>query len=174
MNARAIATGLLLAATYVSAAAAAQVRPDLSGTWVLDRAGGNMPRRAVKALESGARRPITVAIVQTSTTFTITRTVDGRRVRAAFPLNGRRASQPTPEGTMTSRAAFRGRELVIRGERPFSGTFGTRQVPFVQVHELSRDGSRMTVTLTLDTPLGEKTRRVVLRRGSTAPPRERG
>ncbi len=169
MNARAIATGLFAAATLACVAAAAQATPDLSGTWVVERADGNLPRRAIRALESGAPQPITVAIAQTSTTFTITRTVEGRRVHAAFPLDGRRATQPTPQGTMTSRAAFRGRDLVIRGERPFSGPFGDRQVPFVQVHTLSSDGSRMTVTLTLDTPLGKKTRRVVFRRAPVTP-----
>jgi hypothetical protein len=147
-------------------AGATQVRPvpDLSGVWVLERAEGNLPDRAVAALGAGTDLPVRLAIAQSADELSISRQVDGRQYVNVFPLDGADARQETPQGAMTSRARWNGSTLVIEGTRPFPWVFGTRQVRFTQQHRVNATDGTMTVEVVLQTPRGPRNRIAVFRR----------
>jgi hypothetical protein len=144
----------------------AQVRPvpDLSGVWVLERAEGNLPDRAVAALGAGTEPPVRLAIVQSAGELSISRHVDGRQYVNVFPLDGAEARQDTPQGTMKSRARWEEATLVIEGTRPFPWVLGTRQVRFTQQHRLNAADGTMTVEVVLQTPRGPRNRTAIFRR----------
>jgi hypothetical protein len=138
--------------------------PDLSGVWVLDRAEGNLPDRAVAALGAGTEPPVRLTIAQSAGELSISRHVDGRQYVNVFPLDGAEARQATPQGTMKSRARWDEATLVIEGTRPFPWVFGTRQVRFTQQHRVNATDGTMTVEVVLQTPRGPRNRIAVFRR----------
>jgi hypothetical protein len=151
-----------------AAAGAAQEppRPDFSGTWVLESAGGDLPERAVKALTKGAPQPITLVIVQSASTLQVSRETDRGTVTAVYPLDGSETIQRTPHGESKSRTRWQERSLVSTGSRPLPGPFpmGTRTVAFTETRTLSNDGSRLTVEIAFKTPRGVRTRTATFRR----------
>jgi hypothetical protein len=138
--------------------------PDLSGTWVLERAEGNLPERAVAALGAGSEPPVTLAIAQSATELSISRDIDGRRSVNVFPLTGAEARQDTPHGPMKSRARWDQSRLIIEGTRPLPWVLGTRQVRFTQQHRVNAEDGTMTVEVVLQTPRGPRNRIAVFRR----------
>jgi hypothetical protein len=154
----------LLAMSAPPAARAQDSPPDFSGTWVLERAEGDLPERAANALAKGSRQPMTLVIVQSATELQVTRETDRGRVTASYPLDGTNATQATPHGSMTSRTRWDVPSLVTSGTRPLPGPLGTRSVEFIETRTLSGDGDRLTVEVRLKTPRGEKTRIATFRR----------
>lgn len=157
----------LLAATVVATAAtAAQApRPDFSGIWVLERADGDLPERAVRQLVGGSAERLTLTMTQDETKLTIVRPGKAGPVVLVFPLDGTETAQRTPHGILTSTTRWSARNaLVSSGTRPFPGPFGTKTVSYTEERILSDAGQRLTVTLTVNTPRGTRRRAAVFRR----------
>jgi hypothetical protein len=152
-------------------AALAQVQSSgFSGTWVVQRAEGDLPERAVKALTKGSQEPITLTIAETPTELKVSRRVKDGSVTLVFALGGAEQTQETPYGTMTSRTVRDGSSIVTTGKRPLPGPFpiGTRHVEFTETRSLSADGTGLTIHIEFKTPRGVKTRTVTFRKDPSA------
>src|SRR5262245_8887545 len=138
-----------LVATFVIAALsgpAAQARPDLSGTWVLD-----FDKSGPEVAGNGADVPFPGQMVVTQSTadLSVRRTsVRHAPFAAAYKLDGSKVNVEAPAGiTETGEARFDAATLVIRSRRSFPSPAGDAVVEFTEVWSVN--GNVLTVKKTM-------------------------
>ena len=140
------ATLVMLALAAAPRLAAAQARPDLSGTWML-----NFEKSGPDVAGNGAAVPFPSQLIVSQSPGELS--VKGSSVRqnaftAAYKLDGSRVTVAAPSGiTETAEAKFEGDTLVIKSRRSFSSPAGETVVEFTEVW--SRGGNVLTVKKTM-------------------------
>lgn len=164
----------------------AQALTDFSGTWAIDKAKSDKPRRPTgQAVEGRApeglnRRSapgapggggdqrelpdITETIEQTAEAIHIQSTEGSNRT---YTFDGAPVTMRGPAGgEMTSILKWKGKDLVIQSEEPIQTNIGKAKIEIRETRKLSKDGNVMTVETTVSTPNGNvATKRVFNKAG---------
>lgn len=145
----------------------AGAQPTLAGIWRLGETRGELPRQAARALEgntaSGAS--VTIRIQQTEAAVTVRRLDDPAPLLRVMSLATATIEHQVPDGgVLRARAEWRGRAIVATGHVAVRRGVVTRNVRFEEVWHLDESGRTLTVTTTLNTPLGVKHRTQVFAR----------
>ena len=169
-----IVTALFLITPFITAPVLAQAQNDFSGTWAIDKAKSDKPRRPRqealpdKASEGLGRRgappaarsggaelelpDITETIEQTAEDIHIRSTEGSNRT---YTFDGAPVTMRGPAGgEMTSALKWKGKDLVIESEEPIETSIGRAKIEIKEVRKLSKDGQVMTVETTVSTPNG--------------------
>jgi hypothetical protein len=125
---------------FGSVAAAAQTRPDFTGTWRLD------PTRSESALQGESIGPVTLQVTQTADEIRIGTVTPRTRSVETYPLNG----GDTPLSNGAGRARWFGELLVVDAVRDIRGVSVTTQ----QTRRMTADGSEMHVDNVLEVQHG--------------------
>jgi len=120
---------------FVGHVGVAQSRPNLSGTWSMDRARSESP------MYSDTAGPTTLAITQTDSELQMTRTRDGKTATITYRLDGR--PSVIPNGTATSH--WEGTALVTESVLTIQGQTVTAK----ETRRLSESGEEMLVDTVL-------------------------
>jgi hypothetical protein len=123
-------TAIIMLGT-TSALSIAQARPDLSGTWVMDR------ERSESAIQSEPIGPTTVAIVQSAEDMVLTITSGDQSGTVTYRFDGRPSA--IPGGSATSH--WEGNALVTEAVRTINGQTVTTK----ETRRLSSSGDEMIV-----------------------------
>jgi hypothetical protein len=154
-----------LAALLAPPALAAQDHPNLSGTWVLNRAKSTVTtQNRLQDPAEGEAQNLVLDIEQTAGQVTIT-----RRGGAAEPIvlafDGREIQSVGPRGgNLTSRSRWEGKVLVTESTREVTGKNGPYTVSTRDERSLSADGLVLTLKSVSRTPRGKFDRVLVFDR----------
>jgi len=137
--------------------AAAQAKPDFSGTWALDVAKSDMGMgRAGRA--ATAMRTVTLVLRQTKTQLSIERRAGDRPETAVYKLDGSESVNQLPNGgEVKSTTTWAGATLVTKSVTVIGGV----TVETNDVRSLSADGKVMTLDNTRHTGRGEVKQKLV-------------
>lgn len=147
----ALVTALLL---FTSAAmpAAAQKRPDFSGTWVEDESQRKSPYD--KASGSGVKAmggpPPDSVITQTPEQITIQRTLMSQTIRMTYDLTGKESVNRTGAQTHTTRSRWEGNKIVTEGSIYQITTQGERNWKLTEVRSMNPKGEMVLETTQVD------------------------
>ena len=156
-----LSIAVLLAATTL----VAQSHPDLSGTWVLNRAKSTVAAQGRPSEPAeGEAQSLVLDVEQTVSQVTITRR-GGAADLIVLAFDGREVQSKGPRGGLvTSRSRWEGTVLVTESSREVTGPKGTYTVSARDERSLSADGRTMTLKSVSKTPRGEFTRSLVFDR----------
>lgn len=152
MSGRILSVASLLTAVAVTTAAA-QAKPNFSGTWKLNMEKsemGGMGGGGGGGGMGGMMAPVT--ITQTETELVVERTTGDRVRKDTYYLDGRESTNPGFRGGESkSKARWEGNALVIET----TAMMGENQITTKMVRTLSADGKTMTVETTRPAQGGE-------------------
>ena len=167
--------GALLLALVVTAA---QAQPLFTGTWVLDRAQSQLPKRGQhgKGAPNAQAQPSEVKLIveQHGNTLKATRSVaHGAREHAmseTYVVDGSEQTETTHRGgTSVTKATLGGDRLVVNKThtRPAKEQGQpARTFSRDSVWTLSGDGRTLTIDTTMHTPRGDRTMKAVFNKAS--------
>jgi hypothetical protein len=161
-----ILTGLLLVGTV----AAAQAQPQLTGTWVLDRAQSQLPTHRGHAGPDAQAQPSDVKLLvqQQGNTMKATRMVARgnveRSVAVTYLTDGSEQSHAGRRGTVVTRAAYEGDRLVVNKTYTKKTEQGDKSMSRESIWTLSPDGKVLTIDTTMRSSRGERTMKAVFLR----------
>ncbi len=152
---------LAVAGLGIATASAQPAAPsNLAGAWTLQESTGNLPDQAVRAVdgvtESGG--PVAIRIEQTDASVTVRRLGSDATVLRVMVVAAPADAEAPRAGLPRLRAEWREGTLIARGDVTVKRGFLKRRVPFEERWQLDEAGSRLTVTMTLMTPLGARQR----------------
>ena len=132
----ALAAMLAVLGLAASHTTAAQAKPDLSGTWLL-----NFDKSGPEVAGNGADVPFPsqMIVTQSATELSVKRSsVRQAPFAAVYKLDGSRVTVEAPDGIKeTGEAKFDGATLVVTSRRSFSSPAGDMVVEFTEVWSLS-------------------------------------
>jgi hypothetical protein len=154
-----------IAALLATATLAAQDHPNLSGTWVLNRAKSTVTAEGRLAQPGeGEAQNLVIDIEQTAGEVTITRR-GGAADPIVLPFDGRESQAKGPRGGLvTSRSRWEGKVLVTESSREVTGPKGAYTVTSRDERTLDADGRTLTLKSVSRTPRGEAVRTLVFDR----------
>ena len=151
------------------ATAAAQGKPDFSGSWTFDEAKSDpAPARAGGGGGGGGGRgggrmggaPATaMTIKQTPAELSIDRTTAQGAQTAVYKLDGTESQNTIGMGPATSKAMWDGAKLVITTNQTVQGRGGEITIDSKDIYTV--DGKTLTIETTRTTPGGAQTRKLV-------------
>jgi len=153
---------LVTLAALLPATAMAQT-PDFSGTWKINMIKSDAPPQGRGGRQMDMSNMM-LTISQTAETITIAQSGTGQERSTTYYLDGRESTNRAQRGEMTSKSTWDGDKLVTEGSSTFEGPNGQMTMTMKEVRTLSKDGKTMTVTTTTDTPMGQRTRKMVFDR----------
>jgi hypothetical protein len=137
---------LLVVAIAIPRATAAQARPDLSGTWLL-----NFDKSGPEIAGNGADVPFPSQMIvkQSAAELSVARSsVRQAPFAAVYKLDGSRVAVEAPAGiTETAQARFDGTTLIVTSRRSFVSPAGETVVEFTEMWSLN--GNALTVKKTM-------------------------
>lgn len=153
--------------------AAAPAQPQLSGTWVLDRAQSQFPShegRGHGGPDAQAPPPeVKLRIEQQGNAVKVTRTMTmGTRERSmtdTYVADGSDQAHRGYRGNVVTRAAFEGDRLVVTVTQTRKGDQGDKTMSQHSTWSLSPDGRTLTIDTTMQSPSGERAMKTVYVRG---------
>lgn len=161
-----------LGAVVLVAAAAAHAAPNLTGTWVLDRAQSEFPqpdaadgkgRQGGPGHRGGADAKLTVA--QDGNTLKVTRSMarDGkeRAFTETYSLDGAEHTSKSRRGSSVTKALYDGNRLLVNTSHTMTTKEGERQMSRASVWTVSPDGQTLTIETTMQGPRGERQMKTV-------------
>ena len=152
--------------------ARAQGKPDFSGTWTLDMSKSEVPPgRAGGGGGGGGGRgmggPATLSIKQTATELTIESTGRQGSQTSTYRLDGSESTNPGMRGgEAKSKTHWDGTTLVTEQTQSMDTPNGEMTITSKTVRSLGADGKEMTVVTTANTPMGERTTKLVYTKGA--------
>lgn len=142
----ALSVALVILGFALPRVTAAQAKPDLSGTWLL-----NFDKSGPEVAGNGADVPFPsqLVVAQSATELSVKRSsVRQAPFAAVYKLDGSRVSVEAPAGiTETGEAKFDGATLVITSRRSFVSPAGETVVEFTEIWSLA--GNVLTVKKTM-------------------------
>ena len=146
------------------ATAAAQAKPDFSGTWTFDEAKSDpAPARAGGGGRGGGRMggapATTMTIKQTPAELSMDRTTAQGQQTAVYKLDGSDSTNTIGMGPATSKAAWDGSRLVITTTQTVQGRGGEITINSKDIYSVQ--GSTLTIETTRSTPGGEISRKLI-------------
>jgi hypothetical protein len=153
---------LTLAAAVPFLGVSAQAHPDFSGTWKINAIKSDaMPGRRGQEMDISQ---MLLTITQTEETLTIAQTGAGPERTMTYYLDGRETKNPGPRGEMISTTTWDDGKLVTDGSMTMQTPRGEMTMTMHEVRSLNKDGTEMTVSTTMDTPMGKRTQKRVFER----------
>ena len=147
----------LFLSVFMSGPAIAQLKPDFSGTWVLDLAKSDMGMGRVGAAAPGART-VTLVITQTAARLSVERRSGPRPETAIYNLDGSESVNKLPSGNeVKSATKWVGATLATKSAM----AIGDMRVETSDVRSLSADGKVMTIEVNRSTARGDVKQRLV-------------
>ena len=156
----------------LAATAAAQAKPDFSGTWRFDDAKSDpAPARGGGGGGGGGRgggrmggAPATaMTITQTPAQLSMDRTTAQGSQTVVYKLDGSESTNTIGMGPATSKAAWDGSRLVITTTQTVQGRGGEITINSKEIYSVQ--GSTLTIETTRSTPGGEISRKLVYTKG---------
>jgi hypothetical protein len=153
-------------AAAITATAAAQAKPDFSGTWTFDeaksdpapaRAGGGGGGRGGGRM--GGAPATAMTIKQTPAELSMDRTTAQGAQTVVYKLDGSESTNTIGMGPATSKAAWDGARLVITTTQTIQGRGGEITVNSKEIYSVQ--GPMLTIETTRTTPAGEQTRKLI-------------
>lgn len=166
---------VLVLVALVVAVGVAQGKPNLAGSWVIDKAKSDAPMMG-RGPGGGGRGPggggevpdITLSITQTDTALTIDRQMGDQSQKITLKLDGTESVNPGMRGgEMKSKARVDGSTIVNEGSQSISTPRGDMTIETKEVYSVSADGKVLTIETTSKTPRGEQTRKQVFTKKTT-------
>ena len=154
------------------ATAAAQAKPDFSGTWTFDEAKSDpAPARGGGGGGGGGRgggrmggAPATaMTIKQTPAQLSMDRTTAQGSQTVVYKLDGSESTNTIGMGPATSKAAWDGSRLVITTTQTVQGRGGEITINSKEIYSVQ--GSTLTIETTRSTPGGEISRKLIYTKG---------
>ena len=156
------------------ATAAAQAKPDFSGTWTFDEAKSDpAPARAGGGGGGGGGgrgggrmggAPATaMTIKQTPAELSMDRTTAQGQQTAVYKLDGSDSTNTIGMGPATSKASWDGSRLVITTTQTVQGRGGEITINSKDIYSVQ--GSTLTIETTRTTPGGEISRKLIYTKG---------
>jgi hypothetical protein len=168
MQHRSIGAAIAMVIALV-AMAAAQPKPDFSGTWTFDEAKSDpAPARAGGGGGGGGGRgggrmggaPATaMTIKQTAAELSMDRTTPMGTQTVVYKLDGSESTNTIGMGPATSKAAWDGARLVITTTQTVQGRGGEITINSKEIYSVQ--GPTLTIETTRSTPAGELTRKLI-------------
>jgi hypothetical protein len=162
-----------LGAMLVVAAAVANAAPNLTGTWVLDRAQSEFAKpdaEGGKGRQGGhhgaaGRGDAKMTVAQDGNTLTVTRIMarDGkeRKFTETYTLDGTEHATKNRRGAVTTKALYEGDRLLVNTSYAMTTKDGERQMSRSSVWTVSPDGQTLTIQTTMQGPRGERQMKTV-------------
>jgi len=161
MSVRTLTLTTALLASAVIGPAAAQGKPDFSGSWKLNVEKSDPMGGMGGGGGSGGMAMAPITITQKDGKLSIESKRGEQVTTAVYNLDGSESTNTTMRGESKSKVSWDGNSLVITSESTFNGANGPMSVTSKEVRSLSADGKIMTVVRTSQTPNGEMTRKTV-------------
>jgi hypothetical protein len=166
-------------AVILTAALAAQAKPNFTGTWVMDPAqsdpparmggpgGGPPPGGPGGPGMGGPPQDVTLVIKQTDTELVIERKTGDSTATLTYKFDGSEVTNPGTRGETKSRSRWEGSTLVTESTQSMSTPRGDMTIQTKEVRSLDATGQVMTVQTTTQSPRGETTRKTVFKKSTT-------
>ncbi len=133
--------------------------PSLSGSWTLQESTGDLPDQAVRAFDGSAVSTATIEIEQAGGSVTVRRITPHAVVLRVMLLQaGDRDAAALRGAVLTARARWQDRALTARGDVIIKQGLLKRRVPYEEEWRVGERERTLTVTLSVQTPLGVKRR----------------
>lgn len=170
---------VLVLVALVVAVGVAQSKPNLAGSWVIDKAKSDAPMMGRGPGGGGGGRgpggggggevpDITLTITQTDKALTIDRQMGDQSQKITLKLDGTDSVNPGMRGgEMKSTARLDGSTIVNEGSQSVSTPRGDMTIETKEVYSVSADGKVLTIETTSKTPRGEQTRKQVFAKKTT-------
>ncbi len=168
--------GLILTVVALAVAVGlAQAKPNLAGTWVIDKAKSDAPMvgRGPGGGGPGGGGPgagqmpdITLTITQIDKELVVDRQTGERTQKLTYKLDGSESVNPGMRGSeVKSKARIEGGAIVNEGTQSISTPNGDMTIETKEVWSVS--GNVLTIETTSKTPRGENTRKQVFAKKTT-------
>jgi hypothetical protein len=156
---------LTIASLALGGVGLAQEKPNLSGTWVLDKERSDPPGMGMGG-RGGITPDITLIIEHQEPVLKIKRIIKterGEQVQElVYTTNGKENKNPGMRGgEFRSKTRWDKGKLVTKGTQTIESPMGTIDLEITETRTLSGDGKTLVIETRTVTPQGERTRRQV-------------
>lgn len=157
---------VLAVAVALPSTASAQAKPNFTGKWVQDMEKSD-PAGGPGGPGGGGRGPSgpqILSITQTAAELAVERETPNGPTKAVYKLDGTESTNTTGRGTSKTKSAWEGSTLVTSGTQTMNMQRNEVTMEVREARVLDADGS-MTVVTTTKSPMGERTRKAVFKKG---------
>lgn len=160
---RAVVMGL--AVLMAAALVAAQGKPNFSGSWTLDEAKSTMPQMGGgPGGGRGGMMARAITVKQTDAELTRETQMGERTTTRVYKLDGSESVNSTPRGDVKSKSRWEGAALVTDSVSEMQGPNGAMTIQSTEKLSLDAEGN-LVVETTSKTPMGERTTKLVYKKG---------
>ena len=154
-----------IACLVLGIGAMAQEKPNLSGTWVLDKEKSDPPGMGMGG-RGGFNPDVTLIIEHQEPVLKIKRIIKTERGEQAqelvYTTDGKENKNPGMRGgELRSKTRWEKGKLVTKGTQTIESPMGTMELELTETYTLSEDGKTLILETTTVTPRGERTRKQV-------------
>lgn len=150
----------LVAVLALPVVTGAQGNPDFTGKWVQDMEKSDPPMGGGR----GPAGPQSLTITQTAADLTVERETPNGVVKLVYKLDGSKSVNDTGRGSSETTSTWEGGKLVTTGKQTMSMQGNEVTIELKEVRSLDADGTMVVVTTSVS-PMGERTRKTVFKKG---------